>query len=97
MSLLFNARRAKCIKIIFPFVKHISTNNNKQAIALPDAAKSSLLAPIKYLWSNHTSAAKSIIFGFSLLGLLGIEENNKNRQLINTIKKGIRYLQVSKH
>lgn len=97
MSLLFNARRTKCLKIIFPVVKHISTNNNKQAIALPNAAKPSLLTPIRYLWSNHTNATKSIIFGFSLLGLFRVEDNDANRQLTDTIKKGMLYLQVSRH
>lgn len=97
MSLLFNARRAKCVKIIFPVVKHISTNNNKQAIALPNATKPSLLTPIRYFWSNHTKATKSIIVGFSLLELFEVEENDANRQLTDIIKKGMLYLQVSRY
>lgn len=95
MSLLFNARRAKCVKIIFPLVKHISTNNNQRSIVLL-YSKRSCLTSARTIWPNHKNAGKSIILGFSLLGLVGLEESDTNRQLIDTIKRGILYFKVSK-
>jgi len=90
MSLLFNVRRAKCIKIIFPVVKHISTNNKQQAIANLNKIK----VLIRYMGPNHKNAAKSIIFGFSLIGL--IDGSETNSEVIDTIERGQLYLQVSK-
>ncbi|XP_003245757.1 tetratricopeptide repeat protein 19 homolog, mitochondrial-like [Acyrthosiphon pisum] len=93
MSLLFNARRAKCVKLFFPVLKHISTNNNQRAIALPNL-KRCLIISMGYVWSNRKNSAKSIIFGFSLLGLVGLKAIDANRQLFDyTIEKGILYLQ----
>jgi len=83
------------MKRIFPVVNHISANNNKRAIAFPNS-KQSVQTSIRYILSNRTNAAKSIVFGFSLLGLIGLDESDKDRELIYTIKKGLLYLQVSK-
>jgi len=96
MSLLFNTRLVKCIKRIFPVVKHnISINSFKQTLAFPNS-KQSVQTPIRYILSNRTNAAKSIVFGFSLLGLIGLDESDKDKELIYTIKKGLLHLQVSK-
>jgi len=95
MSLLFNARRVKCLKLVFPVVKHIFTNNNQRAIALPNS-KQSFLTSTRYIWPNHKYATKSIILGFSLLGIVRLDETDTNRQLIDTIKRGILYFKVSK-
>jgi len=54
--------------------------------------KRSLLASLRYSLPN----TESIILGFTLLGIVGLEESDTNRPLINTIKKGLSYLQVSK-
>jgi len=87
------------MKIIFPVVKYISTNNNnnnnnKRAIAFPNS-KQTVQNSIRYILSKRSNAAKSIVFGFSLLGLIGLDESEKNRQLIDIIKRGLLYLQVS--
>lgn len=45
---------------------------------------------------NHSHATKSILVGFSLLGLFGLDEDvDSELKLINTIKRGLLYLQVS--
>lgn len=42
------------------------------------------------------TAAKSILFGFSLLGLFGLDEvADPELKLVNTIKRGLLYLQVN--
>ncbi|XP_060859972.1 tetratricopeptide repeat protein 19 homolog, mitochondrial-like [Metopolophium dirhodum] len=89
---MFNARLYKYLKMIFPAVKNIWTNNNTRAIAFP---KSEPSVPTfkKPILSSRTNAAKTIVYGFPLLGLIGLDENEKNRQLIDTIKKGLLYLQ----
>ncbi|XP_022166877.1 tetratricopeptide repeat protein 19 homolog, mitochondrial-like [Myzus persicae] len=94
MSLLFNVRLVKCIKRIFPVVKHniLINNNNIRAIAFPNS-KQSVLTSLRYILSNSTNTAKSTFFGFSLLGLIGLDESEKDRELIYTIKKGLLYLQ----
>lgn len=96
MSLLFNARLVNCMKRIFPIARHnLSINNYKRAIPYPKS-KQSVITSIRYFLSSQTNTTKSIVFGFSLLGLLGLEETEKDRVLIYTIKKGLLYLQVSK-
>jgi len=94
MPLLFNANLVKCIKRILPVVKykHFLFNNNNQAITFHNS-KQSVLTSVKY---NRTNATKSVIFGFSLLGLFGLDKQNDERKLIDTIKRGLLYLQVSK-
>ncbi|XP_001949989.1 tetratricopeptide repeat protein 19 homolog, mitochondrial [Acyrthosiphon pisum] len=93
MSLLFNTRLVKCIKRIFPVVKHnISINSYKQTLAFPNS-KQSVQTSIRYILSNRTNAAKSIVFGFSLLGLIGLDESDKDKELIYTIKRGLLHLQ----
>lgn len=96
MSLLFNTRLVKCIKRIFPVVKHnISINSYKQTLVFPNSNQSAQTS-IRYILSNRTNTAKSIVFGFSLLGLIGLDESDKDKELIYTIKKGLLQLQVSK-
>jgi len=80
--------------MIYPVFKHIWINNNKLAI---EFTKSKLSVPTfkKPILPSRTNAAKTIVYGFPLLGLIGLDENEKNRQIIDTIKKGLLYLQVS--
>jgi len=94
MSHLLNARLAKYMKIIFSVLKNVSTNNNKRAIEFPNS-KQNVLTSIRYIRSNYANVTKSTIFGFSLFGLIGLDKNEKNRELIDTIEKGLLYLQVS--
>jgi len=84
------------MKRIFPIARHnLSITNFKSAIPLPNS-KQSFITPIRYFLSSQTNTTKSMVFGFSLLGLLGLGETEKDRELIYTIKKGLLYLQVSK-
>ncbi|KAL4100768.1 hypothetical protein QTP88_020799 [Uroleucon formosanum] len=77
---------------IFLAVKNVLTYYNKQAIELP-TSKQSALTSNTYILSNHTNETNSIIFGFSLFGLIGLDNSEKNRKLIDTIEQGILYLQ----
>lgn len=44
---------------------------------------------------SHTTTAKSVLFGFSLLSFFGLDEEiDSELKLINTIKRGLLYLQV---
>lgn len=99
MSFLFNASLVKCIKRIFPVVKfkNVTVINNQPTTFLN--LKQSVPTAVRYIrLSNHTNAAKTIVFGFSLLGLFGLDEEiDSELKLINTIKRGILYLQVGKH
>lgn len=97
MSFLFNARLVKCIRRIFPVVKHnISINSYKQTFSFPNS-KQSALNSTRYIQSNRTNAAKSIVFGFSILGLNGLPNSEKYRELYYTTKRGLSYLDVSEH
>lgn len=82
----------KCIKRVMPTVicKYIT-----QPIT-GYKSKQIIMTSIKQIsFSNHSTTSKSILFGFSLLGLFGLDEDvDSELKLINTIKKGLLYLQV---
>ncbi|KAL4100783.1 hypothetical protein QTP88_020814 [Uroleucon formosanum] len=88
----FSAWLTRVLIKIFLAVKYVLTYYNKQAIELP-TSKQSALTSNTYILSNHTNETNSIIFGFSLFGLIGLDNSEKNRKLIDTIEKGILYLQ----
>uniref|UniRef100_A0A2S2PGM5 Tetratricopeptide repeat protein 19 n=1 Tax=Schizaphis graminum TaxID=13262 RepID=A0A2S2PGM5_SCHGA len=95
MSLLFNARLVKCIKRILPIVKHnIPINNNNRAITFSNSKQSILNSIRNISLLKSPNATKSIIYGFSLLGLFGLDDKSESeRKLIYTIKRGLLYLQ----
>lgn len=98
MSLFLNmacSSLVKCIKRISPVVncKNILTKNLNQPKTFWKFKQSSIIRHI-YL-PNSTTLTKSILYGFSLLGLFGLDEDvDSELKLINTIKRGILYLQV---
>ncbi|XP_022173735.1 tetratricopeptide repeat protein 19 homolog, mitochondrial-like [Myzus persicae] len=51
-----------------------------------------VLTSIRYVLSNRTNAAKTIIFGFSILGFIGFEDSETDSQVIDIIEKGLLYL-----
>ncbi|XP_025195722.1 tetratricopeptide repeat protein 19 homolog, mitochondrial [Melanaphis sacchari] len=94
MSLLFNVRLVKCIKRILPVVKHILINYNNRPIMFSNSKQSILNSVQNISLLKNPNATKSIIFGFSLLGLFGLDDKNESeRKLIYTIKRGLLYLQ----
>lgn len=97
MSFLFNAGLAKCIKRIVPVVKcknnlFYCTNQTKTYCK----AERNMCTSIRYS-TPLPRATTPMLFGFSLLGLLGFvdEEIDEELKLINTIKRGILFLQVT--
>jgi len=96
MSLLCNARLVKCIKRIVPVVKHIAIYSNNRALTFSNTKQSILNSVQTTSLLKSPNATKSIIFGFSLLGLFGLDDkSDSERKLIYTIKRGLLYLQVS--
>lgn len=97
MSLLLHSSLVKCLQRILPVIKHknISFKNIYQSKTI---FKSNHCIPtsIRYIsLLKHSTTGKSIIFGFSLLGLFGLDDDiNSELKLINTIKRGLLYLQV---
>jgi len=51
---------------------------------------------IRYTPTNCKDVAKSMFFGFSLLGVVGRHGRRTSPQLIHTIQKGLSFLKVSK-
>lgn len=97
MSLLLNSSLVKCIQRILPAIRHknISFKNIYQPKNIIKADHSKLTS-IKCLpLPKHSATVKSVVFGFSLLGLFGLDDEvDSELKLINTIKQGLLYLQV---
>lgn len=98
MSILIKTNLVKCFKRFLPTFKcqNISFKNIIQPNTFHKAEQNIPKSiPCKSLF-NHSHAAKSILLGFSLLGLFGLDEDvDSELKLINTIKRGLLYLQVS--
>lgn len=93
MSFLFNARLVRCVKRILPVVKNNSVSNHFRTITF-SSNKQSVQTSIRNLaLAKSANKSKSAILSFSLLGLIGLDENESERQLIYTIKRGLLYLQ----
>lgn len=99
MSLLFNMSIVKCIKRFLPIVKckHVSFKNINQLSKTFYKAETSISTSNPYVpLLNRTNTTNSIIFGLSLLGLFGLDEDlDPELKLVNTIKRGLLYLQVN--
>lgn len=93
MSFLFNMNLIKCIKRIVPVIKY---KNNlfyyTNQIKTFHKAERCIFTSIR---CSISTSAKPILFGFSLLGLFGFDEEiDEELKLINTIKRGLLFLQV---
>lgn len=99
MSLLFSSSLVKYIHRILPVIKHksISFRNIYQSNTI-FKTDHNILTSIQYIpLSKCSTTVKSIVFGFSLLGLFGLDDDvDSELKLINTIKRGLLYLQVKK-
>lgn len=93
-----NMSLVNCIKRILPVVKskNIVIKNVLNQPKIFFKSEHNTLKPVKYTsFSNGSTPAKSILYGFSLLGLFGLDEEiDSELKLINTIKKGLLHLQV---
>lgn len=86
-----------CIKRLLPIVKckNILPMNISRINFFYKVEQKKLTFSRFILFSNNKTLTKSVIFGFSLLGLFGLDEEiDSELKLINTIKKGLLYLQV---
>lgn len=94
MSLLFNVSVVKCIKRCLTIVK--CKNVNQMSRTFYKSETSILISNPCASSPIRTTTANTIIFGFSLLGLFGLDEAvDPELKLINTIKRGLLYLQVN--
>lgn len=97
MSLSTNL--VNCIKRILPVLKTCKNVNLFKNFNRTKAEQNTTLTSIhsNNHHSNHKTTRKSILYGFSLLSWFGLEENvDPETKLINTIKRGILFLRVSK-
>lgn len=98
MSILLKTNLVKCFQRFLPVYK--TQNILFKNVIRPNTfykAEQNALTSIRYTsLLNHTRSAKSILVGFSLLGLFGLDEDvDSELKLINTIKRGLLFLQVN--
>lgn len=96
MTLLFNVNLIKCFKRISPVVNYKNIINRTKNFYKSGQSENIPTSIRRIALSNHSTTLKSTLFGFSLLGLFGLDEDDDPElKLINTIKRGLLYLQVS--
>lgn len=95
-----NTNLVNCIKRILPLVKTCKNVNLFKNFNRTEAEQNTTLTSIRHnnnYHTNHKTTTKSMLYGFSLFSLFGLEEDiDPETKLINTIKRGILFLRVSK-